>query len=267
MSIDHDGLLSRIRAAYQRMPFNRQVIATTGYPSSTWTANMIIGVAPTTSVVPTSTTLGALGQQNSSSVQRLVGTGLVAPNGYMHWIDRLAHSGGLDGTVTGEQTTNMGSWPALTRETSGVDVFAAIEIYGVIGTTGTTGSLRYTNSAGTTGRNSPLFTIGGTAYREVGRLIIVPLVIGDLGIKSVQGFTLSASTTTAGNFGVTLFKFISPVVNNSSGVTVDAGIVNPVLNMGFPPTQVVDNACLAQLWQPSVNTAQLIGGVANFGED
>jgi hypothetical protein len=120
-------------------------------------------------------------------------------------VDLLNVSGGLNATLTTAQTTNLPT-AALTRHTSGEGVMAGIVIYTIIGTTATTVTISYTNSAGTSGRISTATIIGGGFYREVGILIPIPLQGADKGFRSIESVTLAGTTGTAGNFGVCLFK-------------------------------------------------------------
>jgi hypothetical protein len=117
-------------------------------------------------------------------------------------IDRLAHKGGLDGTLNTAQTV---STPALTRYTSGVGVRAAIEIYTSIGATGTTATMAYDGDSGT-GHTSQPIVVGGAGFSNLGRFLPMSVAAGDSGVKAVSTVTLAASTATAGNFGVTLYK-------------------------------------------------------------
>ena len=203
------------------------------------------GVAPTTAVVPTRATVGSFGQRNPSAgkqafIDRVSLQGSTAGS-VMMIADRLSHQGGLDGTVTTSQTTNLPT-AALTRYTYGEGVIGAPEIYTQIGATATTVVVTYTNQAGTGGRTSPPFTIGGSGYREVGRLLPIPLQSGDYGIRSVQSVDLLATTGTAGNFGVSLFKFLCPVAyqyySNQQIVS------EPVRNRGGFMPEVLTDACL-----------------------
>lgn len=117
-------------------------------------------------------------------------------------IDRLSHQGGLSGTVTTAQTTNLPT-AALTRYTSGVGVYAALEVYTAVGATDALWTVSYTNQAGTAGRTASWLmadTPGGNSFHPI------PLVGSDTGVRSVESVTLTPSTGTAGNFGVTLFK-------------------------------------------------------------
>ena len=133
-------------------------------------------------------------------------------------VDLLNVSGGLNATLTTAQTTNLPT-AALTRHTSGEGVMAGIVIYTIIGTTQTTVTISYTNSAGVSGRISTATTIGGGFYREVGVLLPIPLQAGDTGIRSIESVTLTATTGTAGNFGVCLFKPLAMIsLESATGV-------------------------------------------------
>jgi hypothetical protein len=120
-------------------------------------------------------------------------------------VDLLNVSGGLNGTLTTPQTTNLPT-AALTRYTSGEGVMAGIVVYTIIGTTQTTVTISYTNSAGVSGRTSTATIIGGGFYREVGILIPIPLQGADKGFRSIESVTLAGTTGSAGNFGVCMFK-------------------------------------------------------------
>ena len=120
-------------------------------------------------------------------------------------IDLLNVNGGLSGTVTTPQTTNLPT-AALTRYTSGEGVMAGIVVYSPVGTTLSTITISYTNQAGTSGRTSTATTFGGGIYRQTGVLIPIPLQAGDTGIRSIESVTVAATTGTAGGFGVCLFK-------------------------------------------------------------
>jgi hypothetical protein len=157
-------------------------------------------------------------------------------------IDLLNVSGGLSGTVTTEQTTNLPT-AALTRHTGGDGVFIGIVIYTAVGTTGTTISVRYTNQAGTANRTSTVTTFGATGFREAARLIQIPLQAGDTGARSVEGVTVTATTGTAGNFGVCLFK---PLMTFSLDSTTGTMPIDAVSSGGMigSMAEFDDDACL-----------------------
>jgi hypothetical protein len=207
-----------------------------------------LGVAPTTAAVPTRATAGALGQQNSAGVLRyatlyascggVVGQTTDTGNGTYVLADRLSHQGGLSGIVTTAQTTNLPT-AALTRYTTGAGVMAALEIYTAVGNTATTVTASYTNQAGTAGQIS---TARGFGARNGGQnqFLALPLASGDSGVRAVASVTVLATTGTAGNFGVTLFKplFVVPCL------MAQRIVLDGVIGAGGNIPQVQTNACL-----------------------
>lgn len=180
------------------------------------------------------------------------------PGQYM-LIDRLSHQGGLVGNVATTQTTNLPT-AALTRYTGGDGVMLGITIYTQIGTTATTVSATYTNQAGTGSRVTPLVVFGGTAFREAGRLILLPLAAGDTGVRSVESVTVTATTGTAGAFGVTLFRPIFVLgIPDGSGVMSAGGFLSGFSFGGIP--EVETDACLSLLYCGQSTNAQGAGAV------
>lgn len=244
-----------------------------GKPSSLWTTGPDNGAAPTTAVVPDNTTTGAMRgfQAGGSNALRLVkaqfsgsAIGGTLPSTLM-LCDRLSHQGGLSGTTTGAQTTNLPT-AALTRYTSGVGVFAALEIYTAIGTTATTVTASYTNQAGTAGQTTLATDIGAAANNAVSRLIILPIQQGDTGVKSVESVTLAASTVSAaGNFGVTLFKPLAlfPMAQ-SFGYVAE---FDPLLNLAANMPEYLDNSCLFWIQLAGGTTSGTIQSNLWFAED
>jgi hypothetical protein len=129
--------------------------------------------------------------------------------------DRLSHQSGLNGTLTTEQTTNLPT-AALTRYTSGVGVMIGVQAYTGVGSTSVTISARYTNSDGVANRTTPGVVFSSSTVTTNG-MALLPLEDGDLGARSVEGITLSASTGTAGDFGVVLFKPIAVLADTTRG--------------------------------------------------
>lgn len=249
---DHDALRDAIACTPVLLSTKNSISgATQGRPMSLWTTAPDGGTAPTTAVAPDRTTAGAMGQRNASGTNWLARVHLgctVAGT----WIlcDRLSHQGGLSGTPTTAQTTNLPT-AALTRYTSGVGVVAAVEIYTQVGASGVGVTIDYTNQAGTGGQVSPAAVLGGTGYREAARLLIVPLAAGDTGVLSVESVTLSNNTGTAGNFGVTLFRplvFLPVDMANSMQATFDA-----FLGLG-ELAEIVNDACLFWVFVPGNST-------------
>lgn len=170
-------------------------------------------------------------------------TSIINGGGCWMIVDMLNLSGGLDATLTTAQTTNLPT-AALTRYTSGEGVMAAIYVNASIGATATTVTASYTNTAGTSGRTTTATLIGSTAANGTGVVITLPLQAGDTGVKSVESVTLAATTGTAGNIGVLLFKPITMLWSS----TFDASsMIDAVSTGGMVGTfnEILDDACLS----------------------
>jgi len=209
-----------------------------------WVPSIPAGVAPTASVAPTRATQGALGQQNGGSGQLGILAArfnTLAPGTYII-ADRLVHSGGLAGNVATAQTTNLPS-TALTRYTDGVGVMMGLTIYAAIGATATTVTAAYQSTTSAAGaRTSPAVAIGGTGFNAANRMIMLPTQDDDLGVRSVSSVTLAATTGTAGNFGVTLFKPLCVICVESTHGVAAVGFLSGGFMGGLP--EIVDDACL-----------------------
>lgn len=226
------------------LPVTCSTLATVvGRTYDLWTTAAPVGVAPTTAVVPTRATTGALGQQNGGAgILSILASRFNAMNSGSYMIcDRLSHQGGLSGTAAGAQTTNLPT-AALTRYTSGVGVMIGLTVYTQIGATTSSVTASYTNQAGASGQITPAVVIGNTAFREAGRTFILPLAAGDTGVQAVASVTLSGTTGTVGNFGVTLFKPIYTIIADNVSGLVQGGFISGNTFGGIP--EIVDDACL-----------------------
>lgn len=222
-----------------------------GTYQSLWTAAGMPGAgsAPssTAGVVPTSSTAGAIPFTNSnvSYLQRLAAQG--ATVGTLILYDRLVHSDGLSGTVGTAQTVGT---PSLTRATDGIGVEIYLEWYSATGGTAATVTASYTNTTPTSGRTTVSLTIQATPV--AGQMQFLPLQAGDLGVTAVASVTLSGTTGTAGNFGITLVKRIAevPITLANVGNVYDQ-IVGPI---------VEDSSCLALMVLCSTTSTGLQSG-------
>lgn len=118
--------------------------------------------------------------------------------------DRLMHMGGLSGTVTTAQTvnvdaSNVGISADRRGDTNYSDILWFLEWYTATGSTGVNATCAVTYDDNSTG-NIVVAVPASTAASRM--LLIVPAVAGRW-IKSIQSVTLSATTGTAGSFGVT----------------------------------------------------------------
>ncbi len=213
--LDITDLITKMNNPDQQILTVKNISGTSGRLSSSWLSagEPGPGVAPTTSVSCTSATTGAIPFVNAGTGKLLITRVIGTPSsnatfaGTVMLYDRLNHSGGLSGTSTSAQTTNLPT-AALTRYTEGDGVMAAIEIYTAVGGTATTLTASYTNQDGTAGRTSQSINFGSTGNdnAQALRFFPLPLQSGDSGVKSVESVTLAASTGTVGNFGVVLYK-------------------------------------------------------------
>lgn len=114
--------------------------------------------------------------------------------GILMLCDRLWHNSGIDVTNTGAQTINSVAWPArdTNGSTNGAEVFVGLEVSTVCGAATPTITASYTNSAGTAGRTSTTL-VATTSSAPVGSFFPLGLQAGDVGVRSVQTITLSAS--------------------------------------------------------------------------
>lgn len=224
-----------------------------GRMTSLWRYNKCpggVGAIPGAAAIPDNITSGGLLQTDPSGGRELWLLGMSASftqAGSLLLYDRLLHNGGLSGTVTTAQTVGG----TLTRNTGGVGNQIWVEIYTIIGTTGTTITASYTNQAGTSGRTTKAVSIGNTGLREGERLIPLPLQDGDTGVQAVASVTLAASTLTAGSFGVTVARplLLLPMQGASTGGMRDC-------IAGLPQIPEVDtDACLGLAFLANTTTA------------
>jgi hypothetical protein len=178
--------------------------------NANWQVFLPAPAVPTTSVALNKDSAQSMGPIPDISTGRLTFLGgrfntSTFGAGGMLLVDLLNVSGGLNATLTTAQTTNLPT-AGLTRHTTGEGVMAGIVIYTTVGTTATTITISYTNSAGVSGRTSTATSFGGTGFREAAILIPIPLQAGDTGVESIESVTVTATTGTAGNFGVCMYK-------------------------------------------------------------
>lgn len=249
--------------ALNQFVFHKSVSPTLGQISSSRAQSPFAGTTPTTAAVPTKMLAGAIShidawQNSGGSYQNwLLGGDFETQTrpSLNILIDRLSHQGGLSGTVTGAQTTNLPT-AALTRYTSGAGVWAVIEIHSLVGTNLTTITVNYTNQDGNPA-TSLARSFGGTNFREASRILPISLANGDTGVRAVSSVNVLASTGTAGNFGITLVKPLCAFVTTPSDVVIaDPFIRGNMVGV----SEVLDDACI-ELWElPSTPTSAAFSG-------
>ena len=209
------------------------------------------GAIPTVVATCNNTTVGTIGfnQQMSPSTSYgaylEIATGNAAMTMELH--DRLANMGGLNGTLTTAQSVNLDLNTLLATDNIDTrkgdanysDVQWWLEWYTATGVTAVTATIAVTYNDGTTGNLSVLSL---AAARPASHMIplnsLIPSAQSGKFIRGIVSVTLSATTGTAGNFGVTVtrprmtlsspfanFKFIAdwaqlglPEIYNSSAI-------------------------------------------------
>jgi len=235
-----------------------------GQPLSMWQFEgtpLTHGAVPTVWANPTRATLGGFQQANPGGGRTKLMLSLIAGcqnGGYLIIGDRLGHMGGLDGTLTTAQNVNGGSPGAPTRNTGGVGNLLLIEIYTAVGATATTITANYTNDQGTAGQVTQPIVFGGASRQEAQRVMVMSLAAGDKGVRSVTSVTVLATTGTAGNFGVTLFR---PLMCIPFASATGCGHIINALNHAM---SVLDtDACLSMIFVPTVAALPITDIVMN----
>jgi hypothetical protein len=127
--------------------------------------------------------------------------------------DRLWHNGGIDETgVSSPQTVTSPTWPArdVNGATTGTGVLLGLEISSA--TTGTvtapTITVSYTNSFGTSGQTAQ--NINTTSLvSAAGAFYPLSLASGDVGVQSVQTFSISTAGWTGGVINLVAYRPIA----------------------------------------------------------
>lgn len=191
------------------------------------------GAIPTTAATVNNATLGTVNftQQTSPATSYLGYLELATSNAAMtlEMHDRLAHQGGLLGNLATTQTvgldlsTLLGTNNLAERmgDADYSDVSWWLEWYTDTGAAAATATVNVTYSNGTTGN---LTGLALAATRRAGNMYslngLVPAAQSGLFIRHVNSVTLSVSTGTAGNFGVTATR-------------LRASLGAPIANMKF----------------------------------
>lgn len=232
-----------------------------GYPFDGYYSAIPSADTPTTAVVP-GNTLAAWQPFVNGTTGRLVVNSIDTqgwtPGTYM-LCDRLSHQGGLSGTLTTAQTTNLPT-AALTRYTTGEGVIAMVSVIQQLGASTTTYTLSYTNQAGTSGKTSVAARIGGAAAdRSTLRTFFTPLAAGDTGVRSVESFTLAATTGTTSQVGISLIKPLLMIQVDNQYITDTANLLNNSMHGGLP--EILDDAFLFWVFIGATTTMTASGSV------
>ena len=172
-------------------------------------------------------------------------------SGAIHIYDRVWSCSGFSGIVTTAQAVT--NFPTITRpDVNGTGLEIWIECYTATGATASNVTVQYTNQSGTAGRNT--VSTAHITSMPANRMYPVPLQAGDTGVKSVQSVTLSASTGTAGSFGVTLLKRIATIPLATANIPT----VQDFATLGF--SKIPANTALNFIHQGTTTSSGIILG-------
>lgn len=168
-----------------------------GFPST--------GANPTTAAYCDSSLIGSWPLSDPGALQQYIVKMSASSSviGQLIIMDRLAHMGGLNGTLTTAQTVALDIATPAAQGRCGADgcnVLWCLEWYSDTGSTAVTATITYTNQDNVANRTT---TVALAATRRASLLLPILPNTSDLRIKSIQSVQLSATTGTAGNFGVT----------------------------------------------------------------
>lgn len=262
-----DGIIAALGGNSDRFLIDKASLANTvaGQLFSLWQSTGVpaAGTTPTTAALCTNGTTGAISFANQTAPATSyldwlwLATGNATTGVEIH--DRLAHMGGLSGIVT----TAQGALDLVTLA-PGADRLGAsdysdvqwwLEIYTALGATSVSATVAVTYNDGTTG-NLAAVTLGATP--RAGRLYPLLPAVGGKWIRAVTGVTLSATTGTAGNFGITATR---------SRTVAAAQIANMPYQfdwaqLGHP--EVPNNSCLQLLMLCSTTTTGAVRGAGKI---
>lgn len=194
--------------------YKTSLTAVAGFDYSGWmmAGAPAAGVAPTVWAHPTQATIGAwcpklvnAGTQTNRVLQIEATMANAGQN--MRIVDRVGHMAGLSGTSIAAQTVGATlTTPAADGRCAadGSDVAWYLEWYAATGSTPINVTLAVTYNDDSTGNVVVAIPASVPAYRKYR---ILPAVAGKT-IKAMSTATNSASTGTAGNFGVTAERFL-----------------------------------------------------------
>lgn len=217
------------------------------------------GATPGAAAVCTSALTGAIGFPNQTApVTSYLGWLTYAPSVgpcNLEFHDRLAHMGGLSGTVTTAQgaLSLVTTAPSAERigDTNYSDVSWFLEVYTALGSTSVTATVNVTYDDNSTG-NLAAVTLGTSP--RAGRMYPLSSASAGKFIKAVNSVTLSATTGTAGNFGITATRMRSVV---TSPIANFAAVVDWAA-LGMP--EIFNDACLQMVMLCSNTTTGTVKG-------
>ena len=214
-----DQLISAMGNNASRIILDKASIASlaAGNYASLWraTGQPGQGAIPAAAAVCDNTTIGGIGFTQQTDPSKSYGAWMSATCSNsaetIEIHDRLMHMGGLNGTLTTAQTVGIDLSANLTTSNLGArkgdanysDVQWWLEWYTATGATAVTATVNVTYNDGSSGTLSVSLAATRPASQMIPLNGLIPGLASGLFIKAVNSVTLSATTGTAGSFGVT----------------------------------------------------------------
>jgi hypothetical protein len=180
--------------------------------------------------------------------------------GMLRVYDRLVHRGGLNGASLSAQPVGLSLVDAIAAgrcKADCTDVQWFLEWYTATGSTAVTASVAYVDS-GPMGGDGFTSGVSLAATRPAGFLAEIPIA-DVLPIFSVTSVTLSASTGSAGNFGVTAMKLLAEIPISVANL----GVVLDYAALALP--EVKPTSCLALAHRTASTSTGAVTGQLNIG--
>lgn len=269
-----DGIVNALGNNSSRLVIDKASIsnAVAGQYQSLWraTGQSGQGTIPTVAAVCNNTFLGAFQftQQTAPATSYGGWAAITCSNNAVtvEIHDRLMHMGGLNGTLTTAQTVGV-DFNGVTAnnmverigDANYSDIQWFLEWYTDTGATASNATIAVTYNDGTTG-NLTVVAVGGTlrASRMISLNRLIPAGAAGKYIRGVVSVTLSASTATAGNFGVTATRPRMIMPTNIANKTE----IFDWAALGLP--EIYNDSCLFPLIIATTTTTGTVRGGAKI---
>ena len=264
-----DGLVSSLGNNSSRIVIDKASIGSVaaGNYVSLWRANGQPGqgAVPAAAAVCNNALTGAIGFTQQTAPATSYGAYLEAATGNsamtLEIHDRLMHMGGLNGTLTTAQTVGLdlngvtaGNMVSRVGDSNFSDVQWWLEWYTATGSTAVTATVAVTYNDGTTGTLSVALAATRPASQMIPLNGLIPAAGAGKFIRGVSTVTLSATSGTAGSFGVTATRprmsIGTPVANYKSVADWAA--------LGLP--EIFNGSCLFPIVLTSTTSSGTVRG-------
>ena len=264
-----DGIVNALGNNSSRIVLDKASIASQGAGTfvSLWraTGQPGQGAIPGAAAACNNTTVGGVGFTQQTLPATSYGAYFEAATGNasmtveMH--DRLAHMGGLNGTLTTAQTVGI-DFSALSSDNMAKRIVDAnysdiqwwLEWYTATGSTAVTATVAVTYNDATTGTLSVALAATRPASLMIPLNGLIPAAGAGKYIRAITTVTLSATTATAGSFGVTATRqrmaIGTPIANYK--VTADWAA------LGLP--EILNGSCLFPVVLTSTTSSGTVRG-------